>query len=381
MRLRTVIKLGTVVSVALFCIAVGFYAFMRLDASSRNRDANLFSLVPDDCISVLESDNINAFLGEVPLLNYGRELERLQFPGLFSFLLNGLNEYTTLNAHGLSSQMSRVLVSFHAPATPRDQVVYFGLGTADERMLADMLQEYAPSDFLPKTEDYRGETVVVYPLGDGEYLASYTQSGFLVISLQKRLIEQVIDARLDGTSLNDHPVFSKALAKKKSHNFLTLYGRASAMPFLPLGKDSWSEYDFHTTSDVLYLTGETFMPDTCACLTELAEKLPVTTLYEADSLLLSTEKDTVAMYMDSAYEEDALSRTLFNQCVVNLSKDASFTLVADMQKVADNPASFTEYFPAFVLQNIPLFRPFILSAQYSLDAGRMSHIWVFTYKD
>ena len=42
-------------------------------------------------------------------------------------------------AHGLSSKMSRVVVSFHSPGTPRDQVVYFRMGADDKETLGDKM--------------------------------------------------------------------------------------------------------------------------------------------------------------------------------------------------------------------------------------------------
>lgn len=90
MRLRTVAKLGVVLSVVLFCIAVGFYGFTRLSMTDRGREFNLFSLVPSNSIGVLESDNINYFLNDFPQLNYSNELGDFQFPGLFDFILGGL---------------------------------------------------------------------------------------------------------------------------------------------------------------------------------------------------------------------------------------------------------------------------------------------------
>lgn len=152
MRLRTVAKLGMVLSVVLFCTAVGFYGFAKLSLTDKSREINLFSLVPADCIGVLESDNINYFLNEFPQLNYSEELGNFQFPGLFNYVLGGLNEYTTNTAHGLSSKMSRVVVSFHSPGTPRDQVVYFRMGADDKETLGDMLLERTPGSFSPKKE-------------------------------------------------------------------------------------------------------------------------------------------------------------------------------------------------------------------------------------
>lgn len=378
MRLKTVVKLGTILSVAFFCIAVGFYAFARLDKDSR-RNANLFSLIPSDCISVLESNNVNALLNVLPTLNYETELKNIQPTGLFTFLLHGLNEYAVVNAHGLSSQMSRMVVSFHAPATPRDQVVYFGLSNADKQMLEDMLQDYAPTDFLPKVEEYRGKRMIIYPLGNDEYLASYMDSDFWVVSLQKRLIEKVIDARLDGESLNDDPVFSGILNRKKSKNLLSLYGRTDAMPFLQAGKECWSEYDFYFNSDVFYMAGETYQTDTSSI--NLSDSWQNMTFFDKGKALLTTEKDSLAYYMDNVYEEDALHRSLFHQCLANLSKDASLTWVADMSEMASDVASYADCFPTFMWENVMQFTPFIVSAQYSWSGDKLSHMWVFTYKN
>lgn len=380
MRLRTVAKLGMVLSVVLFCTAVGFYGFAKLSLTDKSREINLFSLVPADCIGVLESDNINYFLSEFPQLNYCEELGNFQFPGLFNYVLGGLNEYTTNNAHGLSSKMSRMVVSFHSPGTPRDQVVYFRMGADDKETLADMLQEKASGNFSPKKEKYRGKTIVVYPLGNDDFLAVYSEAGFYVVSFQKNLIEKVIDAREDeGKALSDDAVFAKAIQKKKAHNFLTLYGRTPSMPFLQDNNGCWSEFDFHMNSDVVYLTGDTFMPDSCDCIDQMVEKMRDIPSVKEDSLIISADKERMAGYMEEAYERN--SRTLFNECVANLSRDAAFMLVADMDKVARSPERFKPYLSPFLLDNASLFHSFILSAQLSVVNGKLSHIVVLTYKD
>lgn len=377
MRMKTVVKLGTVVSVTFFCIAVGYYALMRFDKSTHNRDVDFFTLIPQTAACVLECDNINAFFNELPMLNYNREMEKLQHSNLFGFLLNVLNEYTTTKGHGLSSEMSRMAVSFHAPFSSNDQVVYWGLGSADEKMLEDMLQEYSSSNFLPKEEKYRGKDIVIYPLGVEEYLASYSESGYLVVSLQKHLIEQVIDAKLDETSLSTDAVFPSTSSQKKA-NHLTIYSRSSVMPFLKSCDGGWSEFDFYTNSDVLYLTGETYLPEACD-LHYIQEKR---TFYEEEKLFFSTEKDSVALYIDKVYDEEIYNRTFFNQCLANLSKEAIYTLVADMEYVSGDSILLQGCLPDFLLENASLFSSFVFSAQYSLtDANRLSHIWVFTYKD
>ena len=382
MRMKTVVKLGTILSVLLFVLAVGYYAFMRLDMMDRNRDVNLFSLVPSSSVGVLESNNVHAFFDDYSMLNYSDELEKMQFPGLFNFLIHGLNMYAGDNAHGLSYQMNQLVVSFHQPVTPHNQVVYLRLGMADEQLLSDMLREYVSGNFLPKEEEYRGKKILIYPLSHDEFLATYTEEGFVVLSYQKRLVEEVIDAQLDETALGYDTVFSHVLEKKKSKDFLTLYGRSNSIPSLNLDSNTWSEYDFHLNSDVVYLTGDMYTSEKNAEKENMVNSLNDMAVVKEEGLFVSAQKDSTSYYMDEAFDaNDTGNRTLFNECVANLANEVDFSLVADMQKVEENPKHFESYLPSFMIENASLLRSFILSAQLSLNGERPSHIWVFTYKN
>jgi len=382
MRLRMLIKWGTLISVLLFCLALGYYAFMRLDLTERNRQVNLFSLVPSDCVGVLETDDVNVLLGDYLLPNYSAELDHLRFPGLFDFVLNGLKEYTSDADHGLGHQLGHLLVSFHEPTVSQEQVIYLRMNAADKDMLLDMFQEYMPSNFLPKEEEYRGKEIRVYPLDNNEFLVSYAEDGFIALSFQKRLIEKVIDAELDHTSLKDEEVFSHVSEKKKKRNFLCLYTRNSSMPFLELEHECWNEYEFHMTSDVLYLTGEMYSMDDCSCVESVKQYMKDVPLFREEQMIVSADKDSTLYYMQQAFDANETGeRTLFNECVANLSQEALFTFVTDMEMVGEHPERYENYLPSFVMENAPLFSHFILSVQLMANEVRPSHIWVFTYKD
>lgn len=379
MRLRMVVRIGMCLSVALFVLAIGYYTFVRLETTDRFRDANPYVLVPSDCVGVMEVENLNLFLNELPTLNYSAELEELCSHDLYRFLLDVWENYTSRQVHGWNNGMSRMLVSWHRSSDPHDQVVYLGMGTADEQLLADMLQEYAPTDFHPKREKYRDKELIIFPLGTDEYLVCYPEGDFLVLSLQKNLIERVVDACLDGTSLADDPVFVGMLQQKKPTHSLTLYGRTSAIPFLQSGEGGWSEYVLYMNSDVLYLTGDTYVPDSCdGSPRTLFADAPV---YYGDSLFATTHQDSLQRYVDGACERDALERNLFEQGIANLSKDAVWSMVVDMQSVAEDPQRFAGYFPRFILDRSRLLQSFVVSAQYSWVGDRLSHFWVFTYQN
>lgn len=380
MKVSTVTKLVTIISVLLFCMAVGYYAFMHLDMTNRSRAFNLYSLVPADCSGILESDDISAFLHELPNLNYCEELENFQFPGLFHFIVDELNEHASENAHGLNSYMNRLLVSFHAPHDSLDQVIYFQKGSTDNTLLDNLFQEYMSGHFMTKEEDYRGETIVVYPLNHEEYLSVYAEEEFVVISFQKRLIEKVIDARLDENSLNADDSFSKVQTKKKNH-FLTLYTYEPIKLSSDVETACWNEYDFHLNSDVVYLTGETYFPDDMPVDSLFAAKVSELPVIYKEGLFVVANKDSMQYYIGKAYEaNDSDDLNLFNECVVNLSSESCFSVVMDMQLEPDNYRLVQPYLPSFLLEHSKLFSSFILSAQYTIINDRLSHIWTFTYK-
>ena len=382
MRLKVVIKLGTIVTVVLFCLAIGYYAFMKLEDTGREREMNLFSLVPSDCVAVLESNDVNGFLNDYPMLNYGDMLNDIHFPGLLQFMLKELNEYTKESVHGLSSRMNRLMVSFHDSSSFEEHVIYFGMNADDKKVMMDLLRSCGYDIFLPKQEKYRGEVIDIYPLGSGDFLATYSKSGFMVMSYQKRLIEKVIDAGLDGTSLNDDESFSQILKKKKTKTYFTLYGHSSSVPFLKLGTACWYEYDFQMNSDVLYLTGGTFFPDSMGYEEMVMDNIRCAGVVKEEGLVISADRDSTVLYANLAFDaHERGGRTLFDECVANLSHEADFALVTDMQKVAEEPDKLKPYLPSFILQNIHTFRRFILSTQFSLQGGRLSQMWVFTYKD
>lgn len=382
MQLRIIIKWGTLFSVLLFCLAMGYYTYMRLDIAEHSRKVNLFSLVPSDCFGVLESHDVRSLFDNRPMLNYGNELDRLRFPGLFQLILEEFHQYSSENIHGLDNHLNEMLVSFHNPLDFNEQVVYLRTDDNDKSLLSDIINEYTSVSYPVKEDKYRGERIEIYPLGGDEFLATYWGKGFLVLSCQKRLVEKVIDAWRDETSLDNDAIFSQLKDRKKAKSFVTLYGRFTSIPLLGISTDCWSEYGFYLNSDVFYLTGDTYMSDSLSCL-ELAKlNMREIPLIKEDSIIVSADKDSTAFLTNWAYDANETgNRSLFHECVANLSHEADFTLVADMQKVGEEPGRFQKFLPPFVLKNIWLFRPFILSAQLSLNGGRFTQLWVFTYKN
>lgn len=379
MQIRSVIKLGVVLSVVLFCIGIAFYGFARLSMADKENRVDIFEFVPKDCAGILETDNIDNFMHVFSQAAYSSQLDTLHRAGLMNDILSDLSRYSSAAAHGLSYQMNHVVISFHRPHTAMDVVAYFRIGKEGKHQLIEAVKGKHGADFIPKKETYRGKKIEIYPLSSTKYLSVYTTDGLVVVSYQKKLIEQVIDAVKDNNSLREDSVFT-SIHHPQPASFITIYGRTPSVPFL--GKESchsWSEYDIHLNSEVFYLSGQ-MKEEQVDCLDRMLQAVhTVPVVSESDSLLVVSGRERVDSCISKVIASP--SHTLFDECVSNLSRDASYIMVTDMEKVAAAPEQFASYLPPFLIRHADLFRSFILSIQFTEVNNRLSHIFVFTYKE
>lgn len=379
MQIRSVIKLGVVLSVVLFCIGIAFYGFARLSMADKENRVDIFEFVPKDCAGILETDNIDNFMHVFSQAAYSSQLDTLHRAGLMNDILSDLSRYSSAAAHGLSYQMNHVVISFHRPHTAMDVVAYFRIGKEGKHQLIEAVKGKHGADFVPKKETYRGKKIEIYPLSSTRYLSVYTTDGLVVVSYQKKLIEQVIDAVKDNNSLREDSVFT-SIHHTQPASFITIYGRTPSVPFL--GKESchsWSEYDIHLNSEVFYLSGQ-MKEEQADCLDRMLQAVhTVPVVSESDSLLVVSGRERVDSCISKVIASP--SHTLFDECVSNLSRDASYIMVTDMEKVAVAPEQFASYLPPFLIRHADLFRSFILSIQFTEVNNRLSHIFVFTYKE
>ena len=379
MQIRSVIKLGVVLSVVLFSIGIPFYGFARLSMADKENRVDIFEFVPKDCAGILETDNIDNFMHVFSQAAYSSQLDTLHRAGLMNDILSDLSRYSSAAAHGLSYQMNHVVISFHRPHTAMDVVAYFRIGKEGKHQLIEAVKGKHGADFVPKKETYRGKKIEIYPLSSTRYLSVYTTDGLVVVSYQKKLIEQVIDAVKDNNSLREDSVFT-SIHHTQPASFITIYGRTPSVPFL--GKESchsWSEYDIHLNSEVFYLSGQ-MKEEQADCLDRMLQAVhTVPVVSESDSLLVVSGRERVDSCISKVIASP--SHTLFDECVSNLSRDASYIMVTDMEKVAAAPEQFASYLPPFLIRHADLFRSFILSIQFTEVNNRLSHIFVFTYKE
>ncbi|MCD8091417.1 MAG: DUF3352 domain-containing protein [Bacteroides sp.] len=284
MKLRLLIQTAVVVSVVLLCTGFGVYSFLRLNSVEDQREFNLYSLVPQDATAVLETDRMADLVDDINELNCSKDNHFLYVSELFVYLKKHLSTLVEDTPHGLSKQMNKMLISFHEPDTPMNQVLYCSLGSGDYELVESFVQKYCSSTFPSKFFDYDGEEIRIYPMPDGRFLSAYLTSDFLAVSFQKRLIEQVIDARRDKKSLMNLPSFCAMHAGKHSNVAATVYVRMKAVD---MGKPtdgirsqtrlgSWAEFDMKFNEDAIYCSGISHGTDsTQTFINALREQRPV----------------------------------------------------------------------------------------------------------
>lgn len=285
MKLRVLIRIAVIVSIVLLCTGFGAYSFLRMNAVENQQDFNLFTLVPQDATAILETDRMADLMEDINGLYCSKDDHFLYVSDLFVYLKKYLNALVGDTPHGLSKQMNKMLISFHEPDTPLNQVLYCSLGTGDYELVETFVRKYCSSNFPSKYFDYNGEEIRIYPMTDGRFLAAYFTSDFLAVSFQKRLIEQVIDARRSKQSLMDMPSFRTMYAGKRNNVAATVYVR---MKEVDMGKDtdgirsqtrlgSWAEFDMKFSEEAIYCSGISHGVDTTRTfINALRKQKPIT---------------------------------------------------------------------------------------------------------
>ena len=280
MKLRTIVKIAITSSVVLLCSGFALYSFFRLSAAEDQKDFDLYTLVPSSVSAVFATEDVAEFVMEVDELTCSRDHQYLYVSKLFSYLKQYLYSLLEDAPHGLSRQMNQMLISFHEPDNDRNQVLYCRLGNGDRALIDRFVQKYVSSGYPPKTFDYKGEDIIIYPMADGDFLACYLTEDFLVLSCQKKLIEEVIDIRKTGKSLATDPAFKEVRAPKKSPTVATVYTRLAGMM-------GWTEFDMKLKDDFIYFSGVSHYVDTCFNFTR-----------EGDTVVLITHDNSIAVKAD-----------------------------------------------------------------------------------
>lgn len=252
-------------------IIAGAYSYLWLTDKELGAETDLFSLVPESSIAILETNNVSELMQNISQLEFAQEYDSLKFSDLLNFLKTNIDLLKANTAHGLSPQMNQILISFHGTGDARDQVLYGKLASGDGVLIENLIEKNYNSTSLARTSEYKGEEIIIYPLNNNNFLACYFKSGFYAVSYQKKLIEDVIDARLHKKSILNDSIFTQFIENRKSYSPAMLYLKGQN---IPLGKQTkengrtlrfarWTAFNINMNGNALYLSGSCLDSDTC----------------------------------------------------------------------------------------------------------------------
>ena len=114
--------------------------FPAVEFGGNQRVFNLFTLVPQDATAILETDRMADLVEDINELNCSKDNHFLYVSELFVYLKKYLYTLVEDTPHGLSKQMNKMLISFHEPDTPMNQVLYCSLGSGDYELVESFVE-------------------------------------------------------------------------------------------------------------------------------------------------------------------------------------------------------------------------------------------------
>ena len=164
----------------------------------------LINKVKSKCCGI--KDDVVSFVGEVT--DGSLADAPLPMSDIVKCLKEYVDEFLESSPHGISVQLSRVLLSYHKPENSTSQILYCSAEADD----AALLQEYFTRYFQnPASErkviSYKGEDIAVYPMADGHELSAYVSDNQLAISFSSELLQKVIEAQQQSGTLSSNAAF------------------------------------------------------------------------------------------------------------------------------------------------------------------------------
>ena len=115
MKPQLLIRTITIIVIVLLCAGISVYSFWCLDREESLQDFNLYTLVPQDAVAVLETDYVERLIDDVEQLSCSKDGYYLYVSEIFTYLKNHLHALLDDTPHGLSTQMNRALISSACP--------------------------------------------------------------------------------------------------------------------------------------------------------------------------------------------------------------------------------------------------------------------------
>lgn len=215
-------RIAVGMSLLLLIAGVVAYQYLHHSRISQVTTNDLYSLVPADAFAVVETDDVVAFVDDMS----DGALINVSLPA--SDMVNCLRDYVhgflEASPHGLSTQLSKVLLSYHQPQGPVNQILYCSVDADDAAMFQDFFTRYFQNPVgEPEIINFKGEDIAVYQLADGHELSAYVTDNLLALSFSNKLLQRVIEAQQQSGTLASDAAFMDLQNTKSSFARTAIY--------------------------------------------------------------------------------------------------------------------------------------------------------------
>lgn len=215
MKSVVVHRIAIGMSALLLAVGIVSYLYLRHSRISQPITTTLYSLVPADAFAVVETDDVVSFIDEAtdgPLADAS-----LPASDMVTCLRSYMQDFLETSPHGLSQQLSGVLLSYHKPENAVNQVLYCSVEDDDAALLREFFTRYfLHSASEPEILTFKGEDIALYQLADGHQLAAYVTDKLLALSFSSELLQQVIEAQQQSGTLSSNAAFMNLQNTKSS---------------------------------------------------------------------------------------------------------------------------------------------------------------------
>ena len=194
-------------------LALGIFFYIGISHTEYEKEYNLFSLIPSDAKIVFSPKDKLFFLEEISKEEPANEDKNRKSKSKLLEVVNDFFTSLTPNLQGKTKEsVDNILISFHEPYGIYDQVLYCKLNKKKFNVFRKFVKDKVAGSFPHKIFVYKGEEIRIYTLDSGEFIAFYVTPNFFAVSFQKKLLEKVIDANIEGTSLlNDSSFYAHGM--------------------------------------------------------------------------------------------------------------------------------------------------------------------------
>lgn len=247
------------ISIILVFILIIAWGYQQLNTREKSVNINLYTLVPQDCYAIVETNDIATWIHHVKGAQFSDALQEIySFPILRKIIPHIERQLKSRN-HNSENRINRLVISFHQQGENYEPILYGTLPSNDLSSFENIFK-LEQTHLSPKEITYKEETITILPLGR-DFIACYFQPGFFIMSQQIKLIQQAIDSYKENKSVINIPHFNEMIQKRQVGNHpLTLFLHNQSIDSisknnqLPLAH--WQRYNIRINNESIYLTGE-----------------------------------------------------------------------------------------------------------------------------